>query len=71
MPGSLILPPLDDTMNSRCEVRTVPLTHLEDPGNAMNEYIASTYGDHLAEVYDEWFSSYEDAAIDTIYERQG
>jgi hypothetical protein len=44
---------------------------LEDPGNAMNEYIASTYGDHLAEVYDEWFSSYEDAAIDTIYERQG
>jgi SAM-dependent methyltransferase len=32
----------------------------------MNEYIASTYGDHLAEVYDEWFSSYEDAAIDTL-----
>jgi len=30
----------------------------------MNEYIASTYGDHLADVYDEWFASNEDAAID-------
>jgi len=34
----------------------------------MKEYIASTYGDHLAEVYDEWFSSYEEAAIDTLAE---
>jgi SAM-dependent methyltransferase len=34
----------------------------------MNEYIASTYGDHLAEVYDEWFSNYEDAAIDILAE---
>lgn len=32
----------------------------------MNEYIESTYGDHLADVYDQWFSSYEEAAIDTL-----
>lgn len=34
----------------------------------MKDYIASTYGDHLADVYDEWFASYEDAAIDTLTE---
>ena len=34
----------------------------------MKEYIASTYGDHLADVYDEWFASYEDAAIDALTE---
>jgi len=34
----------------------------------MNEYIASTYGDHLADAYDEWFASYEDAAIDVLVE---
>jgi SAM-dependent methyltransferase len=34
----------------------------------MKEYIASTYGDHLADVYDEWFASYDAAAIDTLAE---
>src|SRR5262245_22477514 len=34
----------------------------------MNEYIESTYGDHLAEVYDQWFAAYEDAAIDMLAE---
>ena len=37
----------------------------------MKEYIASTYGDHLAEVYDEWFANYEDAAIDRLAELAG
>jgi SAM-dependent methyltransferase len=34
----------------------------------MKEYIASTYGDHLAEVYDEWFGTVEDATIDVLAE---
>ena len=34
----------------------------------MKEYIASTYGDHLAEVYDEWFGTAENAAIDMLAE---
>ena len=34
----------------------------------MNEYIESTYGDHLAEVYDQWFGPIEDAAIDRLVE---
>ncbi len=34
----------------------------------MNEYIASTYGDHLADVYDQWFGPIEDAAIDRLVE---
>lgn len=34
----------------------------------MNEYIASTYGDHLADVYDQWFGVVEDAAIDRLAE---
>ena len=37
----------------------------------MKKYIASTYGDHLADVYDEWFASYEHAAIDTLAELAG
>jgi SAM-dependent methyltransferase len=37
----------------------------------MDEHVASTYGDHLADVYDEWFGSYEDAAIDTLAELAG
>ncbi|HSB12147.1 MAG TPA: methyltransferase domain-containing protein [Blastocatellia bacterium] len=37
----------------------------------MKEYIASTYGDHLADVYDEWFASYEEATIDTLAELAG
>ena len=32
----------------------------------MDEYIAKTYGEHLAEVYDQWFSSYEEAAIELL-----
>jgi SAM-dependent methyltransferase len=34
----------------------------------MKDYINSTYGDHLADVYDEWFSRIEDAAIDSLAE---
>ena len=34
----------------------------------MNEYIASTYGDELADAYDEWFGNYEEAAIDVLEE---
>jgi SAM-dependent methyltransferase len=34
----------------------------------MKDYITSTYGDHLAGVYDEWFSHVEDAAIDCLTE---
>jgi len=37
----------------------------------MNEYISSTYGDHLADVYDEWFASYEETAINTLAELAG
>jgi len=32
----------------------------------MDEYIATTYGDHLAEVYDQWYGAYEEAAIETL-----
>jgi SAM-dependent methyltransferase len=32
----------------------------------MDKYIATTYGDHLAEVYDLWYGSYEEAAIETL-----
>jgi SAM-dependent methyltransferase len=32
----------------------------------MNEYIASTYGDHLAEVYDEWFGTAEEATVEQL-----
>jgi SAM-dependent methyltransferase len=34
----------------------------------MSEYIASTYGDHLADVYDEWFGDVDEAAIDRLAE---
>src|SRR6185436_15343200 len=34
----------------------------------MDEYIAATYGEHLAEVYDLWFDAYEEAAIETLAE---
>jgi len=34
----------------------------------MEEYIASTYGDHLADVYDQWFAPAEEAAIDRLAE---
>ena len=34
----------------------------------MKEYIASTYGDHLADVYDQWFGPVEEAAIDMLAE---
>lgn len=32
----------------------------------MDEYVATTYGDHLAEVYDQWYGTYEDAAIEAL-----
>lgn len=34
----------------------------------MDEHIAATYGEHLAEVYDQWFGSYDEAAIDLLAE---
>lgn len=34
----------------------------------MDEYIAATYGEHLAKVYDQWFGSYEEAAIEMLAE---
>jgi len=34
----------------------------------MNEHIASTYGDRLADVYDEWFDTVDEAAIDRLAE---
>lgn len=34
----------------------------------MTDYTASTYGDRLAGVYDQWFGHVEDAAIDTLAE---
>lgn len=34
----------------------------------MKDYIASTYGDHLADVYDQWFGAVEDAAIEVLAE---
>lgn len=34
----------------------------------MEEYIAATYGEHLAEVYDQWFGDYDSAAIDMLAE---
>ena len=37
----------------------------------MNEYIASTYGDHIADAYDELVSSCEDTAIDVLAELAG
>ncbi len=34
----------------------------------MDEYIAATYGEHLAEVYDLWFDAYDESAIETLAE---
>jgi SAM-dependent methyltransferase len=34
----------------------------------VKEYVESTYGDQLAEVYDQWFGAYEDTAIDVLAE---
>lgn len=34
----------------------------------MKEYIESTYGDRLADVYDEWFGPVEDGLIDRLVE---
>jgi SAM-dependent methyltransferase len=33
---------------------------------AVEQYIASTYGDRLAEVYDDWFDSYDQASIEKL-----
>ena len=32
----------------------------------MDEHIAATYGEHLADVYDQWFGAYEEAAIEML-----
>lgn len=32
----------------------------------MDDYIAKTYGEHLAEVYDQWFGDYEQDAIEML-----
>lgn len=32
----------------------------------MEEHVATIYGDHLADVYDHWFGSYESATINTL-----
>jgi SAM-dependent methyltransferase len=34
----------------------------------VDEYIAATYGEHLADVYDQWFGAYEEAAIERLTE---
>jgi SAM-dependent methyltransferase len=36
-----------------------------------NEYTEETYGEHVAEIYDEWYPSYDEAAIDVLYELAG
>ena len=37
----------------------------------MDEYISSTYGERLADVYDDWYGSFEDAAIETLADLAG
>src|SRR6185503_2738016 len=37
----------------------------------MDEYISSTYGERLADVYDDWYGSFEEAAIETLGELAG
>jgi SAM-dependent methyltransferase len=37
----------------------------------MDDYIAKTYGEHLADVYDQWFGSYDEAAIELLTELAG
>lgn len=32
----------------------------------MDKYTATTYGEHIAGVYDQWYGAYEDAAIETL-----
>src|SRR5205085_6029492 len=34
----------------------------------MNPYTAETYGEHIAEVYDDWYKDYDEAAIDLLAE---
>src|SRR3954452_6093221 len=37
----------------------------------MDEYIKATYGEHLAEVYDQWFGDYEQEAIEQLAKLAG
>jgi len=37
----------------------------------MEDYISKTYGEHLAEVYDQWFGDYEQEAIDMLAQLAG
>ncbi|MFL6274821.1 MAG: class I SAM-dependent DNA methyltransferase [Blastocatellia bacterium] len=37
----------------------------------MDEYIKATYGEHLAEVYDQWFGDYEQDAIEQLAKLAG
>jgi len=37
----------------------------------MDEYISTTYGDRVAEIYDEWYGDFEVEAIDTLAELAG
>jgi SAM-dependent methyltransferase len=37
----------------------------------MDEYISTTYGDRVAEIYDEWYGSFEDAAVETLAQLAG
>jgi hypothetical protein len=34
----------------------------------MKEYSESTYGEHIAVVYDEWYSTFDESAIRTLSE---
>lgn len=34
----------------------------------MNDYKADTYGEHVADIYDEWYGAYDEAAIATLSE---
>jgi SAM-dependent methyltransferase len=36
-----------------------------------NEYTEETYGEHVAEIYDEWYHAYDEAAIDRLAELAG
>ena len=37
----------------------------------MDEYISTTYGDRVAEIYDEWYGAFEDEAIETLAQLAG
>ena len=37
----------------------------------MDEYISATYGDRVAEIYDEWYGDFEEEAIETLAQVAG